>query len=231
MPSQIEYYDRFGKEFKEQIIACPEPHLWTTDYAEKGRVYREIKERIEQQEKLVAHYFTNDKAVLDVGCGFGRQAYAMAQKGFVVTGTDTSKVFIQIAKELFAKHNLQGRFICTDITNDDSIERCNQLLLLDVLEHIPPGNRKKFMQRMAALTWQHGKLIISIPHVKRRLTSQINNGFRKQVTQHLSFFRNLEEHPYPIPLYKEIRNLTETYFTLIDQVTTPLTDYYVFERQ
>ena len=231
MPSQIEYYNRFGQEFKEQILSCPEPHLWATDYAEKGRVYQEIKERITQQEALIEKFFIHSRVVLDVGCGFGRQAYALALKGFEVTGTDTSSVFIQIALELFKKHQLAGTFLCTDIINNNSIHPFDQLLLLDVLEHIAPAARKKFMSRIAALTKPKGRLILSLPHVKERLTSQINNRLRKQVTQHFSFFRNLEEHPYPIPQYNEIKKLTQEHFMLLDQHTTAITDYYVFEKR
>lgn len=231
MPSQIEYYNRFGEAFKEQIIACPEPHLWTTDYAEKGRVYREIKDRIEQQERLINQYFTKGQEVLDIGCGFGRQAYILAVKGFALTGTDTSPVFIQIAQALFEKHNLSGSFFCTDVTNDNTINSFDQLLLLDVLEHIQPLSRKRFMDRIASLTNAKGRLILSLPHVKKRLTSQLNNRLRKQLTQHFSFFRNLEEHPYPIPQFREIVKTTEKHFTLLEQKTTSLTDYYVFEKR
>jgi 2-polyprenyl-3-methyl-5-hydroxy-6-metoxy-1,4-benzoquinol methylase len=231
MSSQIEYYNRFGEEFKDQILVCPEPQLWTTDYAEKGRVYQEIKERIEQQEKLVDQYFSGNKKVLDIGCGFGRQAYALALKGFQVTGTDTSPVFIQIAQELFKKHNLTGTFLCTDLTNDNSLQSFGQLLLLDVLEHIPPFSRKKFMDRIALLTDAKGRLILSLPHVKNRLTSQLNNRLRKRLTQHFAFFREKEEHPYPIPQSTEIMKLTQKHFILLEQKTTSLTDYYVFEKR
>ncbi|HUC81771.1 MAG TPA: class I SAM-dependent methyltransferase [Flavisolibacter sp.] len=231
MSSQIEYYNRFGREFKEQILSCPEPHLWTTDYAAKGRVYQEMKQRIAQQENLVEQYFTSQQPVLDVGCGFGRQAYALAQKGFSVTGTDTSQVFIEIVEELFRKHNLAGTFLCTDVTHDQTIPPFNQLLLLDVLEHIPPKSRKNFMQRIAALTNSKGRLIVSLPHVKKRVTSQLNNLLRKRVTQYFSFFRNKEEHPYPIPQYNEMIKLTQEHFSLLKKQTTALTDYYVLEKR
>jgi hypothetical protein len=53
MPGQINYYNLFGKQYEENILACPEPEFWTTDYDQKGRVYLEIKKRIETQKNLL----------------------------------------------------------------------------------------------------------------------------------------------------------------------------------
>lgn len=231
MSAQEDYYNRFGKEFEEQILSCPEPHLWTTDYATKGRIYQEIRERIEQQQQLIDKYFSSKLPVLDVGCGFGRQAFALAKKGFLVTGTDTSEVFVAIAQKLFQHHGLSGHFICTDVMNDATIPPFDQVVLFDVLEHIPPSLRKGFVQRLADLTNENGRLIMSLPQVKQKLTSQVNNNIRKRLTQHLAYFRNREEHPYPIPQQHHINKLTGKQFHLLEEVATPLTAYYVFERR
>lgn len=231
MPAQIEYYNRFGDEFKNDILACPEPHLWTTDYKEKGRVYQEIKERIAFQGRLVDKYLDKSLPVLDIGCGFGRQAYIMAKNGFTITGTDTSAVFINIAQELFKKNNLSGKFFCINILDEPLEERFTQVLVLDVLEHIGPAKRQLFIERIYGMTGPQGRLLLSLPHVKKRFTSQVNNRLRKRLTQHFSYFRSLEEHPYPIPQSGDIIGLTNQYFTLIELLTTPLTDYYVFEKR
>ena len=37
--------------------------------------------------------------VLDVGCGPGRHAYALAEKGIAVHGVDISRTFIDLASE------------------------------------------------------------------------------------------------------------------------------------
>jgi SAM-dependent methyltransferase len=101
MFSQERYYNRFGAFHRQSILSCPEPEYWTTDYAEQGRVYREMKERIKMQQQLADDCFSIQFPVLDVGCGFGRQAVMLAKKGYEVVGCDTSEVFISIAKELF----------------------------------------------------------------------------------------------------------------------------------
>lgn len=230
MPSQVEYYNRFGRSFKAFILACPEPHLWTTDYGEKGRVYREMKARLARQEELIDAYFTNALPVLDAGCGFGRQAWLLAKKGYTVTGTDTSEVFIETAKELFHQHKLHGRFLCLDVLTQNLNETFKQVLLLDVLEHIKPSLRNVFMQKTASITEPKGVLLLSVPHVKKRWRSQVNNNLRKAITQHLSFFQNSEEHPYPVPHQKEIMRLIENRFHLLEFLPTAETDYYALER-
>lgn len=230
MSSQTRYYNRFGREFKEAILACPQPQWWTTDYEAKGRIFAEMKERIAQQEALIDAYFSPSLPVLDVGCGFGRQAFLLAKKGFAVTGTDTSKAFVGIATALFRQHRLQGRFLCLDVLSQPLNERFAQALLLDVLEHIPPSQRRPFMEKMAGLLQPEGLLLLSLPHVKKRWRSQLNNNVRKAVTQHLSFFRNSEEHPYPVPQEKQMKDLLKKHFHLLYSNTTAETDYYAVKK-
>ena len=106
-----------------------------------------------------------------------------------------------------------------------------QILLLDVLEHVPPDERKVFMQKVDRLTEPYGVLIMLLPHVKKRLSSQINNRVRKAITQHLSFFKNREEHPYPIPQKTEIINLTSKYYIVTSFHESEESDYYIFEKR
>lgn len=230
MPAQVDYYNKFGELYGEAILSCAEPHLWTTDYGAKGRVYKEVKERVEKQEALIDEYFQKGLPVLDVGCGFGRQAYLLAKKGFWVTGTDTSQTFIEIAKRLFQKNALTGAFLCIDILASPPAQTFPQILLLDVLEHIRPGQRKQFMQTLSRLTSANGKMILSLPHVKKRLTSQLNNRVRKRITQHLGYFRNREEHPYPVPQEKEVAALTGPFYKTVAFERTRETDYYVLQK-
>ncbi len=231
MPAQVNYYNSFGIEFREAILASPQPHLWATDYGVKGRIYQEIKERIAQQEGLTDAHFNKAFPVLDVGCGFGRQAWLLAKKGFAVTGTDTSEAFIHIAESLFEKHQLQGRFLCLDLLTQPLTETFNQVLLFDVLEHIKPLQRKVFMEKVAAAMKPKGLLLLSLPKVKKRWRSQVNNNLRKAITQHIAFFQNVEEHPYPIPQEKEINNLSKNHFQILHSNTTKETVYYLLKRR
>jgi len=230
MSSQVNYYNEFGEKYRSDIVSCPEPHYWTTDYGKKGRIYQELKERVKTQAELIVRFFKKSDELLDIGCGFGRQAYLLASKGFHVVGTDTSPVFIEIANQLFKKHNFNGDFLCVDILNHSVDKKFFQVLLLDVFEHIPPSRRKEFLSKIDALMLPKAVLIMSLPHVKKRLTSQLNNKFRRGLTQYFNFFKNREEHPYPIPQKQDILKMIKNHFIIIHFQKTAETDYYVLEK-
>jgi 2-polyprenyl-3-methyl-5-hydroxy-6-metoxy-1,4-benzoquinol methylase len=232
VPEQVEYYNHFALANRELILSCPEPEFWTTDYQEKGRVYREMLERIEQQRQLIATYFNKQDKILDIGCGFGRQACMLARNGYKVVGTDTSNAFIKIAEALFDKHGYSGEFVCTDITSENKISGSyRQVLLLDVLEHIRTSRRGIIFKKLHELSSPGATLIVSLPHVKKRLSSQLNNRVRRAITQHFAYFMQKEEHPYPVPGKSKIIKLAKGYFVLNAFVNSAATDYYVFNRE
>jgi len=231
VPDQVDYYNHFGVLNRQCILACPEPELWTTDYEEKGRVYREMKNRIRQQQELITAHFSKEDAVLDIGCGFGRQAVMLARNGYIVTGIDTSDVFIGLAQALFDKQGYKGNFICTNIITENKVKHSyTQLLLLDVLEHIKPFQRRIMFKKLYEIAEPGAVLIVSLPHLKKRTISQFNNKIRRSITQHLWYFLRKEEHPYPIPDRDKILQLTKEYFVLDTFTISPETDYYVFHR-
>ena len=53
-------------------------------------------------EKNAAGYFPAGAKILDIGCGLGREAFALADMGFDVTGIDISKEVIARVKGLAA---------------------------------------------------------------------------------------------------------------------------------
>jgi 2-polyprenyl-3-methyl-5-hydroxy-6-metoxy-1,4-benzoquinol methylase len=230
MSDQVPYYNRFGEIHAQSILDCPEPEYWTTDYSERGSVYREMKERVDRQQELIRTWFDKSHPVLDIGCGFGRQAVWMAREGFRVRGTDTSAVFISIAEKLFTRFGLKGEFFCTDILKDKNHGHYKQVLLLDVLEHIPPAYREKMLERVSEKMVTGGILILSLPHTRKRFSSRVNNEIRKRITGQLRYFLAREEHPYTIPGKKKILKLTRTFFELVSFQETTLSDYYILRR-
>ena len=53
--------------------------------------------------------------VLDVGCGPGRHALALARRGIEVVGVDLSEDFVALAREAAAKEELPARFEILDV--------------------------------------------------------------------------------------------------------------------
>ena len=225
-PQEI-YYNKFAVDHWKSILNCPDPEYWTTDYESQGRVYQEMKKRVDVQKEWIKKLFDPAEMILDIGCGFGRQAFWMAKAGYNITGIDTSGTFVKLAEKLFEKHHLTGNFIYSDVYNMDSNEKFKQVLLLDVLEHIPPVQRIRFLERISQLMLPNGILFVSLPLVKDRLRSRINNA-RKLYT---SFFSKNEEHPYPIPTKKKINKLMGSLFNLKEAAEVNDTGFYIFERK
>ena len=53
--------------------------------------------------------------ILDVGCGPGRHALALARRGFDVTGIDLSPDFVALAADAAAREDLSARFAVLDV--------------------------------------------------------------------------------------------------------------------
>jgi 2-polyprenyl-3-methyl-5-hydroxy-6-metoxy-1,4-benzoquinol methylase len=102
--------------------------------------------------------------------------------------------------------------------------------VFDVIEHVPPSKRKQLVAQLASIIIHEGVLLVSLPHVKRRFTSQLNNTIRRRITGLFAFFRNREEHPYFIPQQKDILQLFGKQFSLDSFTAGAETDYYVFRR-
>ena len=229
MPDQVEYYNRFGELYREDILTCPEPEFWTTDYGSRGRVYTEMVQRVREQTALVQEFFINTLSVLDIGCGFGRQAIVLAKNGFTVIGFDTSKILIEIATELFKRNHLPGKFSNSSL-DDPPLSKFSQIILFDVIEHIKPSARSTFLNKVHSLALPGALVIVSLPHVRKRFTSRINNSLRRAITQHFSYFISREEHPYPIPTSQHFKKLIGGLFTILKFRQTSFTDYYVLRK-
>lgn len=224
LSSQEEYYNNFGKLYKTAILASLRPHLWTTDADTNGKVHEEMKRRIARQEHFVDKHFFSGQPVLDVGCGFGRQAFLLASKGFTVFGIDTSRVFVDIAKALFAKHGYPGEFACANLMKHKLNTAYKNVLLLDVLEHIIPHRRRTFMQRVYGATQPGGIVIMSLPHDTAGMT------WKKRIKQYIPYYTNKEEHPYAIPQRGNVEQISRNLFTVEDSLVTEETDYYILKR-
>ena len=231
MDGQVEYYDRFGEIYRQSILDCPEPELWTTDYDDKGRVYQEMKERLGIQQQLIFKYFNKEQPVFDIGCGFGRQAAWLGRNGFRVVGIDSSSVFIDLARKIFQKHGYAGEFLTGSLEEITQPQKFRQVLLLDVLEHFPPAKRMAYVDRICELIEKAGIIIVSLPRVKDRLSSRINNSIVRGIKSRLGYFLRKEEHPYPIPTRKQVEDLFSPAFERLEFFSSAPTDYYIFRKR
>lgn len=94
--------------------------------------------------ELIAFFsaIKNKGKLLDLGCGQGRNAIALAKLGFEVTGIDYSKVGIKQLNEIAKKENLPLKGIVGDIYDYSNFDEFD-FLLLDSMFHFRKKEKEK----------------------------------------------------------------------------------------
>ncbi|GAA1548032.1 hypothetical protein GCM10009730_66450 [Streptomyces albidochromogenes] len=98
---------------------------------------------------------------LDVGAGTGRDAAALARRGYRVVAVEPTREMREVARRLYAS---EGVCWVEDCLPDLSrVEGNFEVILLSaVWMHLLPGERERSMERMAALLAPAGLLVISL---------------------------------------------------------------------
>ena len=114
--------------------------------------YKEEHHFGEPYPDLIKYFEDNDSRgrLLDLGCGQGRDALALAHLGYDVTGVDVSRIGIQQMLREAKNRNLKVRGIITDIY-EFPIDSDFDYILLDSMLHFYKREREKeisFVQRI-----------------------------------------------------------------------------------
>lgn len=140
----------------------------------------------------------NCKNYLDVGCGDGRLINYLASKKKKINfhGIDNDLRSISWAKNF---NNLKNvKFKCQDISK---LKKSNfdLISLIEVLEHIEPKKLKKFCHEVKKRLKVNGKLIITVPHVNKKLIPKHYQHFtfKKIYSYFSSNFQIVEIKGYP----------------------------------
>ena len=83
------------------------------DYYDLLYKNKNYSSEVEYVDLLIKKYFINAKSILDLGCGTGRHAVNLVQKGYDVCGVDISEKMISQARERYLDKNTS--FFCNDI--------------------------------------------------------------------------------------------------------------------
>ena len=102
--------------------------------------------------------------VLDLGCGQGRDAIALAKLGFDVTGIDNSKVGIDQMNEIATSNNLPLKGVVADIFLFDDFENYD-VILLNSMFHFAKKDKAKeiaFIKNIISKIKENGIIIFCI---------------------------------------------------------------------
>jgi ubiquinone/menaquinone biosynthesis C-methylase UbiE len=119
---------------------------------------------LKRRAKLVINELDPQKkdTILDVGCGDGYYSFLLSRLGeFNITGVDSDKQALTIAKRQIGKKNVQ--FVVGDVLKlPFKTGSFNKLVCSEVLEHLPDD--KKGLQEMYRVLKKNGTLYITVPH-------------------------------------------------------------------
>jgi SAM-dependent methyltransferase len=139
-------------------------------------------------------------SLLDLGCGDGRfiSDLARRQPALRLLGVDYSERAIALARAL--NPGLDYRAI--DIVGTDLREaEFDVVTLIEVIEHIPPEELPRFLERAVSLLRSGGRLVITAPHRNKRLGDKHFQHFdASSLTALLSpHLRELHVQPFDLP--------------------------------
>lgn len=110
----------------------------------------------QKEVKFLTKFISNDKSVLDAGCGTGNHAFILSKLGYNVCGFDKSKEMVDIANQ-----KLSGRFIVADLLNLKLTKKYDAAIsMFAVFNHLK--NYKEFAAALKGLksTLNKGGVII-----------------------------------------------------------------------
>jgi SAM-dependent methyltransferase len=222
MKDQVDYYDAFAAQHMESILGSADPAVWTSDMGTQGPTWQSMTRRVAAQTKLMEGYFHPGEEVLDLGCGFGRQSLVVARRGYPVLGIDSSPGFIRLAEKLFAREGLQGSFRAASILEDAITPRRRNILLLDVLEHLPPALRGAFVRRMRVFGSKGARCIVSLPWATG--WRAVRENWRRRRGR-----SGDHEHPFVLPSPRVVRGLFREGFKELHHHMELPNMFFVFE--
>lgn len=104
--------------------------------------------------------------VLDVGCGSGRDAAFLAEKGLFVTAVEPATKMLEVAKQKHIHANItwmQDKL--PELSKVFKLQIKYDLILLGaVWMHIAPSNRERAVRKLSSLLKPNGKIVITLRH-------------------------------------------------------------------
>jgi SAM-dependent methyltransferase len=142
--------------------------------------------------------------VLDIGCGSGRLAAALATAGFEVDGIDIEERAIQLGRQIIARQGLNVHLYAGDIHDPQhpvAAKPYDVIVCVEVLEHVSAW--RELLARGSQLLRPGGTLVISVPRDPRQFS------VLDSYAGHLRRFRDEEllaelENGYEAPLVRRL---------------------------
>ena len=140
-------------------------NVWETiykNYQNGGPAWASLKDSLHPDFlKFVEQADFELKNALDIGCGDGRYLMYLKQKGFYITGLDSSPTAISMAQK---EAEEAGNFITADMYDHPYKTDCYDLIISHAaLHHGYKGRVISLVKKIHSLLVKNGKIFISLP--------------------------------------------------------------------
>jgi SAM-dependent methyltransferase len=148
------------------------------------------------------------KKILDIGCGTGGHSIILAKRGYRVTGIDSSKVMINLAREKASKNNVDIDFHIMDVRNlqlNQQFDCCvSMFAVMDYLtsnQHLQKAivNVRRHLKQdgLFIFDFWYGPAVLSIgPSVRAKTVEKDGVRVIRYVVPRLDVFRHMCETNY-----------------------------------
>ena len=134
---QMDFSQLTQRKRVTEKYSCDEEFSFWDSFAETGLLSFE--------QRAVAAWVQPGTRVLDIGCGCGREAVALARQGYKVSAIDVVPRMVEAAEKRLRQQNLSADVACADVTESIPFSDTFQAAILfeQVYQHIPQRLRRR----------------------------------------------------------------------------------------
>jgi SAM-dependent methyltransferase len=156
--------------------------------------------RIYEAAKFIKKYVSKNSNILDIGCGIGiaTETVSKINKSGNTWACDISDKNIAYAKNTV--RNKRINFVVADIINDFQLIKeiitspIDLIMMIDVIEHLPPGNLESLFNNFSTITNQDSLIILTYPSPEYQNYLRVNQPEELQVIDENIYISDLERY-------------------------------------